>query len=94
MLTLIITFTVTGDPDAFVEAQSAVIAHASGFPGFGGSQLHRSLTDPNTYVEVVEWADADAHRAAVADPDFRLRLGEMARHVTASSDRFEPIGAH
>ncbi|MFC3998514.1 antibiotic biosynthesis monooxygenase family protein [Nocardiopsis sediminis] len=94
MLTLIITFTVTGDPEKFRTAQSAVIAHASRLPGFGGSRLHRSLTDPNVYVEVVEWADADTHRAAVADPDFRLLLGEMGEHATAASDRFEALAPH
>ena len=70
MLTLINEFTVTGDVDEFERVLGEFNQYMSGQPGAGGYRLLRSTRRPNVFVELADWADAEAHQAAVRSEGF------------------------
>jgi long-chain acyl-CoA synthetase len=78
MVILVNKFTVTADPAEF----ERIWADSSHFmrqqPGFISFRLVRSVQDPQVYINIAEWADAQAHRRAMRSDDFQAHISQLA----------------
>jgi long-chain acyl-CoA synthetase len=78
MVTLVNKFTVTADPAEFERIWAASSHFMRHQPGFISFRLVRSLQDPQVYINIAEWADAQAHGRALESADFRAHISELA----------------
>ena len=65
------------DDEGFLADWDHAAAYLSGQPGFVASRLHRAI-GPDArfrFINVAEWASADAFRAAVSSEAFRRIVG-------------------
>jgi long-chain acyl-CoA synthetase len=88
MVILINRFTLSGSPEQFEEAfeESAVFMRAQ--PGFIRHTLVKSLRNPNSYVNIAQWEDAEAHIKVVHSPEFAEHVQSLAKVATADPDLY------
>ena len=91
MVTFITRFTVKGDPAEFERVFTDHAEFMKAQLGFLGFQLVRSLSNPNSYVNIGQWRDADAHRAVVTNPEFQQHAKAMRALVDVEADLYSPI---
>ena len=91
MVTVINKLTVHGRPEEFERIISAITAYMRQQPGFCSHRLYRSRNRDNVYIETAEWADADAHRAAMQGGGFRDRVKELGGVASAEPDVFDTV---
>ncbi|MBO0806685.1 MAG: antibiotic biosynthesis monooxygenase [Actinobacteria bacterium] len=91
MVILINRFTLTASPQAFEEAfeESAVFMRAQ--PGFVRHTLVKSLRDPQTYVNIAQWQDADDHIRVVHSPEFKEHVTNLAKVSRADPDLYSVV---
>lgn len=77
MVTLVNRFTVFGEPDEFERIWKSSSDFMRRQPGFISFRLVRSITDPKTYINIAEWADAESHRRVTGGPDFGKHIAEL-----------------
>ncbi|AHI01181.1 4-coumarate--CoA ligase family protein [Kutzneria viridogrisea] len=91
VVTFITKFTVKGDPAEFERVFKEHSEFMKAQPGFVGFQMVRSLRTPTVYVNIGQWADADAHRAVVSNPEFQEHAKAMRELVEVEADLYSPI---
>ncbi|MEU7142813.1 antibiotic biosynthesis monooxygenase family protein [Nocardia sp. NPDC046473] len=91
MYNFINRLTVTDDTVEFERAIGNVIEHMVRQPGFHSYQLYRSTDDSRIYVETAVWADAAAHRAAMAEEGLRNAVGKVLGLAKAEAGSFELV---
>ncbi|GAB2862558.1 hypothetical protein GCM10022221_73040 [Actinocorallia aurea] len=69
-VTLVNSFTVTGDAAEFEKVFAETSAFFAEQPGFVDHVLMRQTDEPGSYVNLARWQSAGALRAAVARPEF------------------------
>src|SRR2546430_409409 len=78
MVTMVNKFTVTADPAEFERIWTASSDFMRKQPGFISFRLMRSLQDPQVYINIAEWADAESHMRVLQTDDFRAHITELA----------------
>ncbi len=78
MVTLVNKFTVTGRPEDFERIWKASSEFMLTQPGFISFRLMRSISDPNIYFNVAEWADAQSHVRVMRSEEFQVHIAELA----------------
>lgn len=78
MVILVNKFTVTTDPAEFERIWTASSDFMGQQPGFISFRLVRSLQDPQVYINIAEWADAESHRRVLRSDDFQTHITELA----------------
>jgi long-chain acyl-CoA synthetase len=91
MVTLINKFTVKGDPAEFEQVWHETSEFMRAQPGFLGYRFGRSLMDPTVYVNVANWASADAHLKVLQSDGFQDHIAKLAPLCTPAPELFEPI---
>lgn len=81
MVTFINQLTVTGTVEEFEKISAKLSEFMSAQPGYLSHRLLRSLRSPETYVELAEWENPEAHQAAVRSETFQLLIKELAQVV-------------
>ncbi|MET9502703.1 antibiotic biosynthesis monooxygenase family protein [Streptomyces sp. NPDC006622] len=76
-VTFVNTFTVHAEPEVFEKEFARTSEFMARQPGFVRHTLSRHAERPGQYVNVAEWRDAAAFRAAVSHPDFRPHAGAL-----------------
>ncbi|MEV7562755.1 antibiotic biosynthesis monooxygenase family protein [Streptomyces sp. NPDC048331] len=84
MITFINRFEVTGPREEFEEAFERTSAFFASQRGFIRHRLLHHVNDPEMYVNVADWVDEDAFRAALAQPEFIAH--RTALRALSSSD--------
>jgi len=78
MVILVNKFTVTTDPAEFERIWAASSHFMRQQPGFINFRLVRSLQDPQVYINIAEWADAESHGRALQSDNFQAHISELA----------------
>lgn len=91
MVTLVNRLTVTGCPEEFEKLLAGITEIMKAQPGFQSHQLYRSLRNPNVYVEVAQWSDAGAHKAAMQNPGFGANVAKLKALASAEPDLFAEV---
>jgi heme-degrading monooxygenase HmoA len=86
-VTMIATFTLTGDRGDFESALTDQAEVLSGFDGFLRSQVLRSRRRPDTYVNLGQWRAAADHLAAVRSGTFYLTYTILKELAELESDQ-------
>lgn len=94
MFTFINRFTVTGDTAEFESVLGEITQYMTAQEGFRTSNLYRSARDPQTYVEMAEWTDAQAHRAALSGDGFQVPVQKLMKLATAEPAPFDLLARH
>jgi long-chain acyl-CoA synthetase len=92
MITLINKFVVQGDDTAEFEriwTESSEFMRSQ--PGFVGFKLHKSLRNPDVYVNVALWESAEDHHKVLASEAFAVHVRELATVATADPDLFTVV---
>jgi quinol monooxygenase YgiN len=85
--------TVHGDHDTFLALRARLSAYMATQPGYLGHQHLRRLGEAEVvYLELAQWQDAAAHRAAFTSPAFQQLLAELRPLVSAEPALYEPAG--
>ncbi|MFJ1597392.1 antibiotic biosynthesis monooxygenase family protein [Streptomyces sp. NPDC088261] len=84
-VTFVNRFTVTGEPKEFEEAFSRTADFMTGQPGILGYTLSQDTEDPQRFVNIARWKNAQSLRAAVSNPDFQAHVGELRKLATSES---------
>jgi heme-degrading monooxygenase HmoA len=84
-------FTVHGPPDEFERAFAETAAFFAGCPGFISHRLVRSTGDPRLYVNIAEWTDQGALRAATERPPFQEHAGRLRALASSDPQFFETV---
>ncbi|GHE92558.1 hypothetical protein GCM10018785_68430 [Streptomyces longispororuber] len=87
-------YTVTGDVEEFRRLLGMLSAYMREQPGFAAHRLYRSARDERTFVEIAEWTDPEAHRAALAGEGFQGPVAELRKLATADPSPFELLSTH
>ncbi|MFI9228000.1 AMP-binding protein [Streptomyces rimosus] len=93
MFTFINRFTVQGDAAEFEKRVGEITAHMSRQPGFRSHRLLRSAKDPQVYVEIAEWDDAESHGRALRTETFQQAVSEVKKLASADPAPFVPVTA-
>jgi heme-degrading monooxygenase HmoA len=72
-----------GEEKAFVAAWLEFVRWGSSLSGAGTFRLIRDLSEPARFVSFADWDSLDEVRAWKETPEFRVRMGEVQRHVSA-----------
>ncbi len=91
MVTLINRLTVTGDQEKFLGLLAEITEHMKAQPGFLSHQLYRSQRNDGSFVEIAEWDNAQAHRAAMQLPGFFEKVKQLQSIASAEPDVFEVV---
>jgi long-chain acyl-CoA synthetase len=95
MVTLINQLTVVGDADEFEKVSARMSEFMAAQPGYRSHRLLRSLREPNVYVELAEWTDAEAHQTALRSDTFQGFIGELRALVAKPTPGlFADVKAH
>lgn len=78
VVTLVNKFTVTADPAEFERIWTDSSDFMRQQPGFISFRLLRSLQDPQVYINIAEWADAESHRRVLQSDDFQTHISALA----------------
>ncbi|WP_253278837.1 antibiotic biosynthesis monooxygenase family protein, partial [Streptomyces californicus] len=93
MFTFINRFTVQGDAAEFEKRVGEITAHMSRQPGFRSHRLLRSAKDPQVYVEIAAWDDAESHGRALRTETFQQAVSEVKKLASADPAPFVPVTA-
>ncbi|MFF9778203.1 antibiotic biosynthesis monooxygenase family protein [Streptomyces sp. NPDC013978] len=91
MVTFVNKLTVHGDVEEFLAAKDRVTAHMSTQPGYLGHQTLRLVGGKPVFLELAQWQDAAAHRAAVTHPDFQALVGGLRQLATPEPGLYEVL---
>ncbi|MEV6174990.1 antibiotic biosynthesis monooxygenase family protein [Streptomyces sp. NPDC051954] len=91
MVTFINRFTVTGPAEEFERLFDDTSAFFRDRPGFLRHRLLRHTEQPGAYVNIAEWADAEAFRAAVTHPDFAPHAEALRALSTSEPNLYAPV---
>ena len=91
MVILINRFTVSASEEEFLAVfeESAVFMRAQ--PGFIRHTLVKSLRDPNSYVNIAQWEQAQDHIRVVTSPEFGAHVQALAQVATSDPDLYAPV---
>lgn len=89
MVTFVNKLTVHGDHDTFLEVRARLTAFMSARPGYVGHRHLRKLGADVVYLELAEWEDAAAHRAAFATEEFQRLIAQLKPLVSAEPAMYE-----
>jgi long-chain acyl-CoA synthetase len=78
MVTLVNKFTVTADPAEFERIWTVSSDFMRSQPGFISFRLVRSLQDPNVYINIADWADAESHQRVLHSDAFQTHIADLA----------------
>ncbi|HWB38516.1 MAG TPA: AMP-binding protein, partial [Rugosimonospora sp.] len=81
MVTFINQLTVTGSAEEFEKISARMSEFMASRPGYLNHRLLRSLRAPESYVEIAEWENPEAHQAAVRSDEFQALISELGRVV-------------
>jgi long-chain acyl-CoA synthetase len=79
MVTLVNKFIVTGPFDEFENVWAASSDFMRQQPGFISFRLVHSTTDPQVYINIAEWEDAESHQRVMRGTAFRAHIEELAK---------------
>jgi long-chain acyl-CoA synthetase len=94
MVTLINKFTVAGESTDFERIWQESSEFMRQQPGFISFRLVRSLNNPQVYINIAEWADAESHQRVVGSPNFQQHIAELAAVATPEPNLCEVVIAH
>lgn len=94
MFVFINRFKVNGSRAEFEEVLGRITAHMTSQPGFRHSSLYRSSREPDVYVEMAEWDDAQSHGAAAQGSGFQTNIGALLKLASAEPAPFELLATH
>ncbi|EGX57269.1 Antibiotic biosynthesis monooxygenase [Streptomyces zinciresistens K42] len=87
-VTFVNRFTVSGSPQEFEDAFARIAAFMTEQPGIIGYTLSQDVKDPQRYVNIARWEQANALRAAVAHPDFQSHVKELRQLAQSESELY------
>ncbi|GDY32008.1 antibiotic biosynthesis monooxygenase family protein [Gandjariella thermophila] len=85
MLIFVNLFRVHGNPDDFERTFADTSAFMTKKDGYRRHRLVRVNGDEPRYLNIAEWADEGALRAAVADPLFEPHARALREHASSES---------
>ncbi|MEV0092388.1 antibiotic biosynthesis monooxygenase [Streptomyces sp. NPDC050738] len=89
---LVVQARVSGETSRFEQDFGALAGQCVHDEGFGGSDLLRSVTDPQRYTGLLWWRDPAACDRTLAADGFLQRHGDLARSADAlSAERGRPL---
>jgi quinol monooxygenase YgiN len=91
MVTFVNKLTVHGDVEEFLAAKDRVTAYMSAQPGYVDHQTLRLVGSEPVFLELAQWQDAAAHRAAVTSPAFRELVGGLRQLATPDPGLYETL---
>ena len=91
MIIFVNTFTVYGPADEFERVFDETGAFFSACPGFRSYRLVRSAADSCRYVNIAEWDDQAALRAATQLPEFQVHASKLRSLATSEPQFFETV---
>lgn len=91
MIVFVNRFTVHGSADEFERAFADTAEFFAECPGFLSYRLVRSTGDPRTYVNIAEWDDPSALRAATERPPFQAHAQRLRALATSEPQFFQPV---
>jgi deoxynogalonate / 12-deoxyaklanonic acid monooxygenase len=91
VVTFINRFTVTGPAEEFERLFDDTSAFFRDRPGFLRHRLLRHTEQPGAYVNIAEWTDAEAFRAAVTHPDFAPHAQALRTLSTSEPNLYAPV---
>ncbi|MFI7011786.1 antibiotic biosynthesis monooxygenase family protein [Streptomyces sp. NPDC050145] len=91
MVTFVNKLTVHGDVEEFLAAKDRVTAYMCAQPGYLGHQTLRLSGGAPVFLELAQWQDAAAHRAAVTHPDFQALVGGLRGLATPEPGLYEVL---
>jgi quinol monooxygenase YgiN len=91
VVTFINRFTVTGPAEEFERLFEDTSAFFRDRPGFLRHRLLRHTQQPGAYVNIAEWTDAAAFRAAVTHPDFAPHAAALRALSTSDPNLYAPV---
>jgi long-chain acyl-CoA synthetase len=94
MVTLVNKFTVAGEPSDFERIWQQSSDFMRRQPGFISFRLVRSLNNPNVYINIAEWADAQSHQKVVGSANFQEHIAQLAAVATPEPNLCEVVIAH
>ena len=94
MVTLINKFTVAGESSDFVRIWQQSSEFMRQQPCFISFRLVRSLNNPDVYINIAEWADAESHQRVVGSPNFQQHIAELAAVAVPEPNLCEVVIAH
>jgi long-chain acyl-CoA synthetase len=78
MVTMVNKFTVSEDPDKFVQVWEASSQFMRDQPGFINFRLVRSLSNPQVFFNISDWKDAESHQRVLRGSAFQDHIAELA----------------
>ncbi|MGX1673424.1 antibiotic biosynthesis monooxygenase family protein [Streptomyces sp. NPDC055400] len=91
MVTFVNKLTVHGDVEEFLAAKDRVTAYMSAQPGYLGHRTLRLAGGEPVFLELADWQDAAAHRAAVTSPAFGALVGGLKQLATPEPALYETV---
>jgi long-chain acyl-CoA synthetase len=79
VVTLVNKFTVTGQPEEFEKIWEASSDFMRRQPGFVSFRLVRSLREPNIYINIAEWENAESHQRVMRGEGFQQHIAELGK---------------
>ncbi|MEV8226608.1 AMP-binding protein [Streptomyces sp. NPDC079167] len=93
MVILINEFILTSAPEEFEKVFEASSLYMREQPGFVDHTLVRSLTNPNTYINIARWEDAAAHLQVVQSEGFQDHIRQLAG-VARATPQLHSVVSH
>ncbi|OUD04933.1 SDR family oxidoreductase [Streptomyces swartbergensis] len=90
-ITFINTFTLSGSPEEFEEAFARTSQYMARQPGFVEHTLARHTKDPQRYVNIARWQDAESLQRAVAQPEFQGHAAALRALATSDPQMYAPV---
>jgi long-chain acyl-CoA synthetase len=83
---LINRFTLSASPEEFEQAFDESAAFMRSQPGFIRHTLVKSLRNPESYVNIAEWQDAESHIRVVRSPGFAAHIEQLSKVARSEPD--------
>jgi quinol monooxygenase YgiN len=83
---LINRFTLSASPEEFERAFDESAEFMRSQPGFIRHTLVKSLRNPEIYVNIAEWTDAESHIRVVKSPGFAAHIGQLSKVARSEPD--------
>ncbi|MEV3932792.1 MULTISPECIES: AMP-binding protein [unclassified Streptomyces] len=93
MVILINEFILTAAPEEFEKVFEASSVYMREQPGFVDHTLVRSMTNPNTYINIARWQDAAAHIQVVQSEGFQDHIRQLAG-VARATPQLHTVVSH
>ncbi|MFE2451321.1 AMP-binding protein [[Kitasatospora] papulosa] len=93
MVILINEFILTSAPEEFEKVFEASSVYMREQPGFIDHTLVRSMTNPNTYINIARWEDAAAHIEVVRSEGFQDHIRHLAG-VAKATPQLHTVVSH